>query len=242
MKVVHGSTVKNIKALVPQYFVGNNGSQDGIGVNLTNNVHLALNYATKEGSLYVIDLNTDGFLNISSDARLTEVQKSKVESLFNEIEEKLKYRLASDICGKNKKSFLDEDKAEAFYKEQMNIFKNLDLGLDRLKPKIDFDEDGNMVIVTANKEFNFDNVSTDHLHYCLNLYDNLFATNVFKKISSGLILEREGGSNNYLSFRYDEPVMKEITGPVMIKDNLIELVEKFCKKKDLKLEGDVLEI
>ena len=144
---------------------------------------------------------------------------------------------------KNEKSFSDDKEAEKFYKEEMKKFKSLDFGLDRLKPKIDYDDiNDDMIIITANKEFNFTDVSTKQIHYCLNLYDNLFATNVLKKLATGLIIEIDGGGNNYLSFRYEEPVMKELTGPIMAKDNLRELVENICKKKEMKLEHNGLEI
>jgi hypothetical protein len=243
MKVVHGSKVKGIEALAAKLMAGNNGSQDGIGVNLTDNVQLALNYATEEGSLYIVDLDTEGFLEVSDSARLNSKQIDSLMEILSEVDDKLKYRLASDMCGKNEKSFPDDKEAEKYYKEEIEKFKSLDLGLDRLKPKIDYhDLSDDMVIITANKEFNFVDVSTKQIHYCLNLYDNLFATNVLKKLSTGLIIERDGGGNNYLSFRYEEPVMKELTGPVMAKENLRELVENICNKKDIKFENNGLEM
>jgi hypothetical protein len=233
MKLIHGSTVKDIKSLVPQYFSGNNGSQDGIGVNLTDNVPLALNYATKDGSIYIVDLNTENYLTISDNETLNLEQINIIENIFNELDNTLKYRLASDISGKNKESYIDDKDAEIAYKEEMKRFKSLALGLDRLKPKIDYDDNDNMMIISASDKLNLANVSTKHLHYCLNLYDNLFATKIFKKISSGLILERDNGTKNYLSFRFEEHVTKEITGDLLKKDNIESLINKICKKESV---------
>lgn len=229
MKVIHGSKVKQIQYLSPQFIAGANGSQDGVGVNLTDNIDLALRYATDKGSIYLVDLNVDDFLTVSDNVRLTESQSKTLIAEFSELDERLQYRFATDLCGKETHVFDHNDKAEEFYKLERLRIKGLDLGLDRMMPEIDDNDMESFSILTARKDFDLTDVSTQHIHYCLNLYDNQLATYLLNTISKGLILERESGQNNYLSFRPSEKVHAELTGGFLKRGDCNDLIKRVCE-------------
>jgi hypothetical protein len=230
MKVVHGSKIKNIEFLGPRFMSGSNGSMDGVGVNLTSNVPLALNYATKDGSVYIVDIDTSNYLTVSENSFLSDSQVKTLTSKLKELPDNLRYRFATDMCGKEVVKFSDDDKAEEFYKLERIKIKGLDLGLDRMMPMIDPNDDVGFSIKIARNDFNFDDVSTKHIHYCLNLYDNCLSTDLLKSISSGLILEKEDGRHNYLSFNGMEKTKTEISGDFLIKENCAELIENALKE------------
>jgi hypothetical protein len=208
--VLHGSKVKGLTSLKPQYYGGNNGCVAGVGVNLTSSEPISLNYAGDTGSIYVIDLDLDNFINISDDGRLTDKQTKKIIDCFDDLNEADRYRLATDLSGKKMERFTDEKLAQRVFKKYSMQFSTLGLRLDRLKPGVEYDDDGCMVISSATKDFDLSHTSTERIHYCLNLYDNFYATNVLKEISDGLVIESDSGSVNYLSFRMQEDVIAEL--------------------------------
>jgi hypothetical protein len=231
VRVAHGSKVNSLSELKASYYDGNNGANDGIGIYLTAEVGTAINYATDEGSVYLVDLNTEGFLTIAPDTYLSPEQSAKLEEELNTLPEEVQYRLATDICGKKEHVFLNEEDAEEFYKKERVKFKEMDLRLDRLKPEIDFNEQDQMMILAAHKSFSdIGKVETSRIHKCLNLLDNSIATSLLKTISSGLILEREEQKENYLSFRFREKIVATLDNEFLSKENAKALIEESCKK------------
>lgn len=220
MIVLHGSKVKGLESLRPQYYTGNNGCQAGVGVNLTNIPAIALNYAGEDGSVYFVNLDIDDFIDISPDVKLSPQQIKKIETIFDDLNDKDKYRLATDLSGKKRETFSDQKMAQRHFKKHSLKFSTLGLRLDRLKPTVEYDDDDNMVILSATNEFDLTNVNTERLHYCLNLYDNYYATEVLKEISSGLILDVDNEKKNYLSFRFDESVDLELSSSKLTKEDL----------------------
>lgn len=210
MIVYHGSKTNEIRSLQPKAFFGENGSVDGVGVNLTSNASLAKRYAGQTGSVYFVRINTEGYLRISDNTFLNNKQAEILESAISELPEVLQYRFATDISGRKKTYISVAGEAMQFYKDEKQKHKNLGLYLDRLLPEID-PESEDYTILSATKEINFDKVSTSHIHRCLNLYDNMLATDLLKKLASGLILERESGTLDYLSFGMSERVELELS-------------------------------
>lgn len=233
MKVVHGSKIKNIEFLGARFMSGSNGSMDGVGINLTSNVPLALNYATKDGSVYIVDIDTSNYLTVSDHSFLSDSQAETLITKLKELPDNLQYRLATDICGKEVVKFNDDDKAEEFYKLERIKIKGLELGLDRMMPMIDPDDDVGFSIKIARNDFDFNNVSTKHIHYCLNLYDNCLSSELLKSISDGLILEKEDGRHNYLSFNGMEKPKTEISGDFLIREDCAELIERAIEDRKI---------
>lgn len=225
MIVAHGSKNKGIESLVPYYYGGCNGSHDGVGVNMTNNPSLALNYAGPEGAIYIVDLDLTNFIKISESTTLTKTQANKLTEIFSDLDDQVKYRLATDICGKKTEEFNDEITANKVFKRHALKHATLGLYLDRLKPTVDFGDYDKITILSAKKEFDLEGVSTQRLHYSLNLYDNYYATEVFKKICNGLILEVDQKHTNYLSFRFEERVITEFAAKEMNKDDIIKAMQ-----------------
>lgn len=230
-RLLHGSRKNDLESLQPQYIGGNNGSVDGIGINLTDSIPLAKHYAGGEGSVYMSDINTADFIEISHSKHLTKEHAECLKSQLEQIDETTRYRLATDICGKAEKAFKSDDDAEAFYKEKRAEFKVLNLQLDRLKPEIDYNDDGDMVILHANLDFSgLEKATTKRMHYCLNLFDNDYATTLLKSICKGLILPREDGITNYLSFAMDEPIVARLDQEFLAKPNAEALIKSSMSK------------
>jgi hypothetical protein len=231
IRAAHGSKKNHLTQLEPQYIAGNNGSQDGIGINLTSDIGLAKYYAGSEGSVYLVDLNVDSYLTISDKTLLTSSQADVLKSELEKLPEKIQYRLATDICSKKPHTYGNDKEAEAFYEENKKFISSLDLGLDRMKPSIDYDDLGQMVILIAHKDFStLETVNTGHIHRCLNLFNNEIATTLLKSISKGLILERESGLDTYLSFQMQETIVATLDGVFLKKPNAKELISESCKK------------
>lgn len=231
VKLAHGSKRNDLTQLEPQYIRGNNGSQDGIGVNLTADANVAVGYAEDTGSVYLVDLDISHFLIVSDKEKLNAGQAEILKMHLATLPKQDQYRLATDLCGKLSQTFDNDDDAEVFYKTQRQTHKEIGFTLDRLKPEIDYADDGRMMILYANDSFdNLTNVDTKRLHYCLNLFDNSIATSLLKTISSGLVLERENGKHNYLSFRNSEPVADRLDQQFLSKTNAINVIQRACDR------------
>lgn len=208
MRVFHGTKADFDGPLEPGFIAGANGSQDGIGINATSSLRLAKNYAGKDGFVHVAEINTDGFLVISDENRLTSDQAEKLKGFIGQFDDTVRTRLSTDLMGKKEYSFTDKEEAKEFLNMKKKELQDMCLYLDRMKPTVEDFEEGNYVISAAHKDMDLKDVSTEHIHYILNLLDNYLATNALKSISTGLVLER-GDHSNYLSFRYQEPVIKK---------------------------------
>jgi hypothetical protein len=230
IRAAHGSKKNHLTHLSPQYVNGNNGSLEGIGINCTANIILAMNYA-EEGSVYLVDLKVDSYLTVSDKTLLTSSQADILKSELEKLPEKIQYRLATDICGKKPHTYGSDKDAEVFYKDNKKSIASLDLGLDRMKPTIDYDNLGQMVIFIAHKDFSMmETINTGHIHRCLNLFDNEMATSLLKSISSGLVLKRDSGLDNYLSFQMEENIVATLDNEFLKKPNAKELISDSCKK------------
>lgn len=208
MIVFHGTRADFDGPLEPRFIAGANGSQDGIGINATSSLRIAKNYAGEDGFVHVAEMNLDGFLVISNDQRLTKEQAENLEGFIGQLDDTVRTRLSTDLMGKKEYSFTDKNEAKEFLDRKKKELKDMSLYLDRMKPSVEYFEDGDYVISAAHKEVDLKDVSTEHIHYILNLLDNYLATNALKSISTGLVLER-GEHSNYLSFRYQESVIKK---------------------------------
>lgn len=232
IRLAHGSPKNDLAELQPMFVGGTNGSQDGIGVNLTADGAVARHYAGDNGTVYLVDLDTSRFLTISDNKMLGHGPAEILKMHLTTLPEPIQYRLASDICGKAKRTFDNDDDAEVFYKEKRAEFRSLDLHYDRLKPDIDYDDEGRMTILYAHNDFNkLHETSTRRLHYCLNLYDNNVATNLFKTISNGLVLERDNGKHHYLSFRASEAIAQTITADILQQPDSHDIIERSCQRR-----------
>jgi len=231
VRLAHGSTTNGLHSLEPQYIRGNNGSQAGIGVNMTADAEIAVRYADKTGSVYFIDTDISGFLTVSENVTISAGQSEILKMHLRTLPDVDQYRLASDFCGKSSKVFDNDKDAEHFYKSERQAYKDMGFTLDRLKPEIDYADDGRMMILYANKSFdNLTDVTTKRLHYALNLFDNSIATSLLKTISPGLILERENGKHHYLSFRNSEPITDVLDSNFLAKPNAIDVIQRTCDR------------
>tara|TARA_B100000749_G_scaffold265358_1_gene240386 strand:- start:2522 stop:3265 length:744 start_codon:yes stop_codon:yes gene_type:complete len=227
LRLAHGSQRNELTELRPQTYFGSNGSQDGVGINLTEDISLARGYAKDAGSVYLSDIDITGFLHITEDNYLTKEQANKITELLSDLPEDLQYRFATDICGKKDFPFENDDEAEAFYRESKSNIKALGLCLDRLNPDIDYDDKDRTVIKIAHKDFSdIQTASTKRIHWCLNMYDNHLATHMLKSISTGLILERDTGKRNFLSFRGVENIVATMDSEFLKKSHANTLIQR----------------
>lgn len=227
IRLSHGSRANELTELRPQTYFGSNGSQDGVGINLTEDISLARRYAKDDGSVYLSDIDITGYLHVSEDNYLTKEQADKITELLSKLPEDLQYRFATDICGKKEFPFNSDDEAEAFYRESKAGIKALGLNLDRLKPDIDYDDKDRTLIKIAHNDFSdIQQASTKRIHWCLNMYDNHLATQILKSISTGLILERDTGKRNFLSFRGVENIVATMDHEFLKKPNADALIQR----------------
>ncbi len=212
MLTYHGTTKKALNILTPQYYAGSNGSQDGIGVNVTNSLQIAQDYATPEGRLLLLYLNHDNFLRIDDQTRLSDAQCARLDQVFDLLPLPLQLRLATDINGKQTTRFRyeDENKAKTLYQQSKQRFADVPELPDRIRPSYDF-EKSHIDIHLPRARWDLSKTDTAHLHYVLNLVDNALATELFKKISDGLILPKENGAIHFLSFRANETVLADFS-------------------------------
>ncbi len=230
VRTAHGSRKNDLTHLAPQYYNGRNGSQDGIGINLTSSVDVAMHYAGKEGSVYLVDVDTTHFLTISEETYLTEDQATVLKKELETLCTADKYRLATDILGKRQQHFVDEKEAYATFKSFSSYLKMLGLTHDRLKPSVEFGEE-DVIVYTPHCNFSrIGSVNTKHLHYCLTLFDNSVATSLLETISSGLILNRENRENDYLSFAKEEKVIAKLDQEFLQKPQAKSLIEGSLNK------------
>lgn len=231
IRLLHGSKKNDLTQLEAQFIGGNNGSQDGVGINLTDSISLARHYAGSEGSVYMIDTDTTDYLSISSNHFLSQDKADILAEKLSAMHEMIRYRLATDICGKLQTAFKDDSKAEEFYKEKRKEYRSMNVSLDRLKPEIDYNDEGDMVILHAQTDFsNLHKASTYHIHRCLNRLDNELASGLLKLISKGLILERDNGTKNYLSFAYSEPVVEQLNHDFLSKPEANSFIKESMKE------------
>ncbi len=231
MRLLHGSKKAGISQLEPQYIGGNNGSVDGIGINLTDSIPLARHYAGSEGVVYISDIDTKDYLRISNSDHLTKEQAMSLRRELEPMNRNLRYRLATDLCGKKETVFSSDEQAEKFYKEKRQEYRDMGISLDRLKPDIDFDDNGDMIIKHAQTDFSeLSKATTKHIHRCLNLLDNEFASTLLKTISKGLVLPREDGTTNYLSFAMEEGIVSEMNQEFLNKPNADKLINQSMAK------------
>lgn len=231
IRLAHGSRKTDLTELQPMSVGGENGSQDGIGINLTADGAVARHYAGNDGAVYLVDIDISRFLTVSDHATLGHGHAEILKMHLATLPEHIQYRLASDICGKAQRTFDNDADAERFYKEKRAAFTSLDLHYDRLKPDIDYHDDGRMIIVYAHNDFdNLYEASTRRLHYCLNLYDNSVATSLLKTICNGLVLARDNGKHHYLSFRASEAVAHTLNADTLQQPNSNDLIERACRR------------
>jgi hypothetical protein len=224
MKLFHGSKKNNLQYLQSFYIGGNNGSVDGVGVNMTNDLGVALRYSSKDGSIYVVDIDTSDYLLISKSDFLSANQAVVLVDKLKELPVPVQCRLATDICGKKIINYTCADKAINFYKEEKEKIKNLDMRLDRMLPRVE-DEGEHYAIHVARTDFDLEGVSTSHIHYCLNLYDNQLSSTLLKSICGGLEIKADSGHSNFLSFDAIVGIEKEITGELLQQDNIKDELE-----------------
>lgn len=243
----HGSKKSKLSFLEPQYYSGSNGSQDGVGVNLTSNLSRSQLYAGELGNILLVNLNLHNFLTISEDVKLNSEQQSKLNAFFDTLPPQLKKRLATDINGRETHHFEHGDKKEAhtFFKEQLDAHKIANLP-DRVKPVVKFEAD-TIEVHTPRDIWDLKEVNTKDLHYLTNLYDNEFATELFKKISDGLILPGDKEGDNFLSFRKNEVVLAEFKQKDTLGDDFLDFVSQVSEfsgpewlEKSIKLTGEVI--
>ncbi|MDK9790111.1 hypothetical protein [Vibrio sp. D431a] len=208
--LVHGSKKKGFDALEPISMFGENGSVDGIGINLTSDIDVALRYAGDSGSVYVVDVDTDNFIEISDSSLITEEQAEFILGEIRDLHHFEQYRLYTDMCGHVTHKFNDKYLAFDFYTKEKEEAKNYHL--DRLKPKVEDKGDGFEIRACRKSITEADLVGVSHkdAHYILNLFDNEFATRCYKHFASGLVLPKLNNGTNYLSFAYLESVEEEI--------------------------------
>jgi hypothetical protein len=234
IKLLHGSEKQKLNHLMPFSLHGANGCHDGVGVNLTDNAKLAHDYATRlsEGSIYIIDLDTSKFLPINKQTFLNKEQAKVITKEIDLLPKKYQYRLYSDFLGKEVLELESRDEAIKVYKKYKDIFTHEQLELDRLKPTAEQITDNLWEISIPRGKGNIAEVNTEHLHYCLMLFDNHHGTNMLKKISEGLILPKGLDFNNYLSFSNHVPIHIELDNTFLIKENAVNLMQKFINKKE----------
>jgi hypothetical protein len=208
MLLFHGTRQHDLRFLEPQFYGGANGSQDGVGINLTDSLTAAQGYG-KGGRILLLSPATEAFLRIDEQTKLSPSQCEKMSGLFNDLPVELQLRFATDLHGKQKHSFTDENAAKAFYKTSKAEIAGFHLP-DRIKPSVEFERETIDVII-ARREADFSQVNTKHLHYILNLCDNKLATVLFKEITTGLVLPKDSGATHYLSFRKDEMVLADFS-------------------------------
>ncbi len=230
LRLLHGSKKTNLTHIIPFHMMGGNGCQDGVGINLTDSASLAINYATDPedgslGSVYIVKLNVTNFLTVNDTTTLTPAQQEIILNEIKQLPEKYQYRLATDFSGKKELEFTDKEKALQTYKHYKQEFKTLDLSLDRLKPEAEQLTENLWEVIVPTKEANLRDVTTSHLHYCLMLFDNHWGTAVLNKITEGLILERDSGITNYLSFAKEVAIFKELDCNFLDKHNATSLIQ-----------------
>lgn len=206
MLLFHGTKKNDLRFLEPQFYGGANGSQDGVGINLTDSLTAAQGYG-KDGRVLLLSPAVESFLLIDEHVCLSSSQCETMSALFKELPVELQFRFATDLHGKQKHSFTDEATAKNFYKTAKTEIAGFHLP-DRARPEVEFERETVDVFV-ARRDADFSKVNTKHLHYILNLYDNKLATALFKEITAGLVLPKESGATHYLSFRKDEMVLAD---------------------------------
>jgi len=228
---MHGSSHNNLPHLEPRYIGGNNGSIDGVGINLTDSITLARNYAENDGSIYLIDIDISNYLTVSKDTLLSPNQADRLKSILSQLPNELQYRLATDMCGKEDHVFDNDKGAEDFYKKNRGEIREMNLGLDRLKPEIDYHDDGRMMILVAHNDFGkLQEISTFQIHRALNLYDNELASNILKEIAGGLVLACDNNKKNYLSFNPTEAITATLDSSFLSRPNANTLIKGSCEK------------
>ncbi|CAH7389051.1 hypothetical protein VCHA53O466_50017 [Vibrio chagasii] len=210
--LLSGSTKQGLTSLEPQYIFGSNGAQDGFGVNLSNSVDTALNYAMKgsTSSVYVIEVeDLDDYLTIDGEHFLTEEQAYELECSIDELGAADRARLYTDILGRVEVEYPDAVSMEEAF-DEMYEFSQM-ANLDRLRPK--FVEKDSLKLSCPRRDGNVEELmraTTGQIHYALTLYDLHFATDTLKGLAHGLVLPKESGATYYLSFRFQEDVAKEV--------------------------------
>jgi hypothetical protein len=212
MLTYHGTKKNNLSLLTPQYYEGSNGSQDGVGVNLTQALMSAQEYAGEEGRILLVHLNTAPFLTIDARTSLSLSQCQELDHAFSQLPSPIQQRLATDINGRETTQFplAQKEDAHVFYKEARAAIKKLPNSPDRLLPKVDFTSDG-IEVHTARQQWDLTKTTTAHLHYILTLCDNALASDLLKKIADGLILPKNSDTTHYLSFRDEEVVLADFS-------------------------------
>lgn len=227
----HGSFKKGLKFLLPATFSGSNGSQDGIGINLTNALPLAVDYAGGDGSIYASAVDVSEYLPINEKHYLNQQQTAILENFFNnKVPNDIKVRLATEFSGRLESVFDydDEKEALAFYKLAKESCPELP---DRLKPHVEFEKE-HISVFTPHDNISLKGVNTHKIHYSLNLIDNGLATDSLSLISKGLIIPKGGNLTNYLSFDASIAPSLAIPSKGISVDVVMEFVNSLVKLDD----------
>jgi hypothetical protein len=221
MLVFHGSPNNTIDTLRSQFFGGENGSTDGVGINATSNLARANAYASETGSVYVLDISLERFIDIGKAHHLSIEQAQILLDTIATLPEAAQTRLYTDLLGKHTLTFKEEDAALNAYKAHKQAHKDNELGLDRLKPNVEFEVDHVAVMVprAAGSADALCHINTEHLHYCLALYDNAFASYALAQICEGLHIHRNDQST-LLSFRQEEPILFRVPAAALSAEAL----------------------
>jgi hypothetical protein len=236
MFTLHGSTKKSLPEIAPSFFAGSNGSMDGVGTNTTDSVDTALLYAEGDGVVYIIPQITVDYLLISEEQLLSKEQQQKIIDICSELPIADQYRLATDLAGKKVEVFSNDNDAHVFYKQHIHTKNELGLSHDRLKPNVEF-EKNHTEVHYAHCDFDLSNVNTHTLHYILNLFDNSFSSYAFQSIAPGLVLPKNAGFKNYLSFAPTHPVICELPASFVMENPAIvtALCAAFNNPSDVEL-------
>lgn len=205
---------QNLDKLAPTetWAGGSNGSTDGKAVYFTDTPTTAARYASDEGALYIADLDTDSYIEISKERTLSISEAEILEGVISDLEnEDAERKLATRIAGHTEREFTSEDDAETFYEREMAWANSV--GFSDLEPEFLEDRDGKVVVKSARPyaiEDDFEGVDIEHIHRVLNLHSPELSTHFFAQIADGLIIPKQNGETHYLSF---SPVTPELELP-----------------------------
>lgn len=211
MYVIHGSVTQKLDSITSTetWAGGSNGSTDGKGAYFTDTPSTAARYATNEGAIYIAELDTSNYIEISEARTLSIYEAEILEEVICSLgSEDIERKLATRIAGHTEREFTSEGDAEAFYEQEIAWANSV--GFSDLEPEFQEDRDGKVVIKAARAyatEDDFEGVDIKHIHRILNLHSPDLSTQFFERLADGLIVPKQNGETHYVSF---SPVSPEV--------------------------------